>query len=184
MKLYLLKLLQNNDEKEIMNEDFVGKTKEFGANLYLLDNLELAKYLVAFAFKDYKKRDEFADTIQHLAFEYEDLEYPDELMEKVENGTLYAEKPKWHKKPNFCEHKIEAWAERNMVTFKKEYKDSIYYNFDFDGAVICLDYRARFILGGRKNAKLRIAKQPKAVEPCLYDILKDFEKYLEPKVTD
>lgn len=185
MILYLLKVLQSNEIENVKNQTFSDLIKECDGSVYVLDNIEAAKYLCALAFKDSNNREKFADHIPHIAFEYEDIDYPDEIMEKVENGTLFAEKPKWHKRPNICERKIEAWSERNGIEYKKEYRrDNIYYNFDEVEGLIIVDYKARYVMGGRAGADVRVTKEPRFVEDCLCDILEDFENLLVSKVVD
>lgn len=50
MKIYLIRILQNNDEKELMTEEISNVLKENKAGIYQQTIEESMKYIISFGF--------------------------------------------------------------------------------------------------------------------------------------
>lgn len=185
MRVYLLNILQANDVGELMNERFSTLIKENNGYVYANDTIGETRYLVQLMFEYEEERERFADDIPQIAFEYEDMDYPEDVFAKIKSGELKCElgdtKPKNHK-PTEHELKIDSWLERFELKHQKFYHDSeVDYCIalpNWKMATILLDYRGRYVVGGVRNGTMIACKDRKYICDAVARLLKEFEKEL------
>lgn len=181
MKVYLLNILFTNDIEELMKDEMAQLFKKHNAMLYNSSPEEAQKYLCQLMFEKREDRESLADEIPQIAFEYTDMDYPDELYRKVKNGEIKVDlnpKPKNHK-PTEQELKIDAWLERNEYKNVKMYFDAIVYEIWLPNkkkAVIQLDYRAKWVVGGVKNGIMVSCNHKSQIENALAKLLEEIDK--------
>lgn len=184
MIVYLLNILQSNELQDVMNQKIIDLCEKHEAKLYQSTPEDAIKYIAQFLFIDRDNRDKFADEIPYIAFEYEDLDYPNDEWEEAKNGVkLESKKPEKHK-ANYGELKIESVLDKNKISYNKFYFDTIDYDIHIGGditATIMLDYKFKFVVGGVARGEMIICKEKKYVKEALNHLLQNivnaYEKY-------
>lgn len=191
MELYLLKVGQNNEIEDLMNQEMVAKTQKYDAYLYMLDDKEAIEYLVAFAFESKENRDKFAEEIPHIAFVYETIEnYPEDVWNQCKEGKFTpfyqqhnedskedSEKSRKKRKKNFCENKIDCFFERMGIEYNKKENNFIEYEFKVNNkeGYIIIDYKDKYVMGGITEGYVYMTHQKRFIKQCLYDLLNSIE---------
>ena len=179
MKLYLLNILPNNTLADV--KAMAQMIKESGAGILQSSVMDAQKYMVQFVFEDSKKRDEVADKIQHIAFEFSSIDYDDELYEKYKSGKAkvnYTEKPKNHK-PKKYELKIDSYLEKNNIDYKKIYTDYISYYITLSNkksAMYNLDYNEKWLQFCVEEGQMILCHQKSFMDKALNETFKQIDK--------
>lgn len=181
MKLYLLNVLQSNEVADLMNEEMVAVFNKHKAMVYQSSPEEAMKYLTQLMFETEEDREALADEIPQIAFEYGEIDYPDELYQKAKNGEVevdLSEKPKKYKETEL-ELKIDAWLERNDFEFHKHYYEGVNYAILLPNnkkAVIMLGSKDKSIVGGVERGQMIVCKERKYIRLALNQIFKEIEE--------
>lgn len=181
MKLYLLNILQSNTVEEVKSLKDILKEFEGKFNLYQSSVEDAMKYLTQLAFTDSKERDKLADKIQHIAFEYDTIEYDEELYKKFISGEIKVNletKPKKHS-PSKYEIKLDSWLQKNEITFIKHYQEFIAYDLILKNniqASIFLDYKGKWIQAAIEKGDMIVCPSKAYMDEALGRILKNIEK--------
>lgn len=133
--MYLLKVYQsNNSLEELMSSDIVNGLKENNGMLYQMDLEQSQKYLVIFAFKQMCDREKMSEIMQHIRYEYENIDYNNELLkkEKYNIGCIYTGYENKKRKSIKFEKMIEQYFENNK-------------NIKYDKTVLCSETNYSFI---------------------------------------
>lgn len=130
MKLYLIRVLQNNDD--IRNEELreiIAKNEGMMCQQTLEETM---KYLITFAFKTREQRENVSDKMQQIRYEYEDIEMSDRLLARSSEITssIYTGYERMKRKSEKTEKILEnIFKERNIKYFKTVLKDVVLYDF-------------------------------------------------------
>ena len=136
MKMYLLKVYQsNNSLEELMSSDITRGLKENNGMLYQMSIDETKEYLVIFAFKQMCDREKMSEIMQHIRYEYEDIDYDENLLSlektKIKSAIYTGYETKKRKSIKF-EKMIEQYFENNK-------------NIKYDKTVLCSETNYSFI---------------------------------------
>lgn len=144
-KLYLLKVYQSgNNPEELMSSDIVNGLKENNGMLYQMDLEQSQKYLVIFAFKQMCDREKMSEIMQHIRYEYENIDYNNELLkkEKYNIGCIYTGYENKKRKSIKFEKMIEQYFMNKNIKYDKMVLSSeinysfIYKDKKFGGGII------------------------------------------------
>ncbi len=145
MKMYLLKVYQsNNSLEDLTSSDIVNGLKENNGFLYQMDLEQTKKYLVIFAFKQKGDRDKMGDIMQHIRYEYEDIDYNHEGLltkQSVNIGFIYTGYENKKRKSIKYEEMIEKYMCDKNIKYDKmvlcsEINYSFIYKDIFSGGII------------------------------------------------
>ena len=180
MKLYLLNILQTNTVDEVKGlkslfDEYKGKF-----NLYQSSIEDAQKYLVQLTFTNPEDRENLADRMPHIAFEFSSIDYDDELYKKALNGEIkvnYYEKPEKYR-PNKFELKVDSYFERKEIKFDKTYQEFVCYEFELANGkkgMINLDYKGKWLQGAVEGCNMIVTQQKKFMDTALARLIQEIE---------
>lgn len=130
MKIYLIRILQNNDEKELMTEEISNVLKENKAGIYQQTIEESMKYIISFGFMKREQREKTSDKMQSIRYEYEDIEVPERAIQEKTINSIYTGYENCKRKSKATEIMLEnKLRERDIKYFKTILKKIVVYDF-------------------------------------------------------